>query len=70
MKNQDNAIQVSASSMNYVELSSQYNKIMDNCVGRDLTTHEEIKLRKVVDTYGVLFGVCRQTACEQMRTTP
>ena len=67
MNNQDNVTIVNASTLNYVELSNQYNGIISNCKGRDLTTEEETKLLKVIDMYGFLFGVSRVKACEEMR---
>jgi len=66
MSNQ-NAVKLTPSTMNYVELSSQYNVLMNKCEGRDPTPDEETKLLKVMDMYGKLFGVNRVTACEQMR---
>lgn len=67
MNNQDTAIQITPSTMNYIELSRQYNTLMTTCEGRHPTPEEGTKLMKVMDMYGKLFGVSRVTACKEMR---
>lgn len=65
MSNQQ-AVKVTPSTANYIDLTNQFSSIRDKCVGRRMTEDEESNLFKVADTYGVLFGISRQEAIEQL----
>ena len=65
MSNQ-NALKITPSTANYIDLTNQFGSIRDKCEGRRMTEDEESNLFKVADTYGALFGVNRQEAIEQL----
>jgi len=65
MSNQQ-AIKITPSTENYVDLSNQFSNLASKCEGRRMTEDEESKLFKVADTYGALFGVSRKDALEQL----
>ena len=65
MSNQ-NAIKITPSTANYIELTNQFNALAIKCEGRLMTEDEECKLFKVADTYGALFGINRQEAINQL----
>jgi len=65
MTNQQ-AINITPSTANYIELTNQFNHLACKCEGRLMTEDEECKLFKVADTYGALFGINRQEAIEQL----
>ena len=65
MSNQQ-AVNITPSTANYIDLTNQFSNLARKCEGRRMTEDEESKLFKVADTYGVLFGVNRQEAIEQL----
>lgn len=65
MSNQ-NAVRITPSTANYIDLTNQFSNLAIKCEGRLMTEDEESKLFKVADTYGALFGVSRKEAIEQL----
>ena len=65
MSNQQ-AIKITPSTANYIDLTNQFSNLAHKCEGRLMTEDEESKLFKVADTYGALFGIDRQEAIEQL----
>lgn len=65
MSNQQ-AINITPSTANYIDLTNQFSALAIKCEGRRMTEDEETKLFQVADTYGTLFGVSRKEAIEQL----